>query len=142
MLQGGWSVKTHIAQEGCSGKNSIQIDLKNEKKEKHIGSWWLKRPGGYIQAWLDPAFQCIIRNQPLSISQLYFYALAGLSHMVAKVTSGSSKLLFHQLSNPNGKRMLLSIWFQQKFKGRSSLVQTGSCAYPWTNHCSPWGVIH
>lgn len=70
------------------------------------------------------------------------YALASLSHVVAKVTSGSSKLLFHQLSNPNGKRMLLSIWFQQKFKGRSSLVQTGSCAYPWTNRCSLWGVIH
>lgn len=51
----------------------------------------------------------VIRNQSLSISQLYFHPFTDLCHLVAKVTSSSSRLLFYQFSNPIGKRVLLSI---------------------------------
>lgn len=64
----------------------IQFRLTQEEKkmEEHIGSWFPKRPG-WIQVQLDPAFQCIMRTQSLSIFQLYFYPLAGISHVVAEV---------------------------------------------------------
>lgn len=87
----------------ATAESQFRFDLRRKKRNISARG---SQQGRYRfrHGWIQHS-KSIISNQSLSISQLCFHPLAGLDHVVIKVTNSSFRLLFCELNNYSGRRM-------------------------------------
>lgn len=104
MLQDSCSMNTHRELgRVATAESQFRFDLR--RKKRNISARGSQK-GRYRfrYGWIQHS-KSIISNQSLSISQLCFHPLAGLDHVVIKVTNSSFRLLFCELNSYSGRRM-------------------------------------